>query len=190
MITILQNDLAFVAAREACVLSVYPDSQNPAFGFGQNDPSLKIGDTGTLEHAIDLFKKKAKEIADALDHIFADVHLEQQHIGACWSLMYNIGRGGFTDQHDLIAAIKSYRADPKNRKKRDAVGFGFICATARGWNFAEKGPFNFSRRAREALLFVTGDYGDLSTMELWPAGKSPRNNPPDPPTVVPMPQFI
>lgn len=189
MITITQKDFAFVAAREACVLTVYADSNNPAIGFGQNDPSLKIGDTTTLEHAIDLFKVEAQKLAAALDKIFEGVKLDQQHIGACFSLMYNIGRGGFQDQHDLIASIKASRADPRNRKLRDVAGFSFIGATARGWDFHEKGPFNFSRRAREAILFTTGDYGDLSTMQLWPAGKSPRNNPPDPPTAVPMPQF-
>jgi hypothetical protein len=93
-------------------------------------------------------------------------------------LVYNIGFGALGRDTELVNAVKAFRTDPRNRELRDAAGFEIVR------------PFNLSRRCREALVFVSGDYGDLSTLQLWEAGKSPKNTPPDPPTVVPMPTFL
>jgi GH24 family phage-related lysozyme (muramidase) len=178
MFAVSEKGLAFVACREACSLTAYADTHMLAVGFGQNDPSLKPGDTIALEHAIDLFVNKAKADAIQLTRIFDGVLLDQQHVDSLWSLGYNIGFGALGRDTELVNAVKAFRTDPRNRELRDAAGFEIVR------------PFNLSRRCREALVFVSGDYGDLSTLQLWEAGKSPKNTPPDPPTVVPMPTFL
>jgi GH24 family phage-related lysozyme (muramidase) len=187
VLTIGEKGYAFVAAREACVLTMYPDSHNPAIGFGQNDPNLKPGDVITLDRAIALFLKEGQRIAAALEKLFAGFYLTQQQIDALFSTVYNIGLGSLVRANSgLVEAVKSYARHPTSHALRDAAGR--LIVDARPENVEP--PFNLSRRCREALVFVSGDYGDLSTLQLWPAGKSPKNNPPDPPTLVPMPTFL
>jgi GH24 family phage-related lysozyme (muramidase) len=86
MFAVSEKGLAFVACREACSLTAYADTHMLAVGFGQNDPSLKPGDTIALEHAIDLFVSKAKADAIQLTRIFDGVLLDQQHVDSLWSL--------------------------------------------------------------------------------------------------------
>jgi len=186
MFAVSEKGYAFVAAREACVLTMYPDSHNPAIGFGQNDPTLKPGDVITLDEAIALFLKEGQRIAAALEKIFAGYDLKQNHVDCLFSVAYNIGTGALARNAPLVDAVKAFATHPTNRLMRDAAGYQIVRA-----NYSDQtGPFNLSRRCREALVFVSGDYGDLSAMQLWPAGKSPKNTPPDPPTVVPMPTFL
>ncbi len=184
MLTISEKGYAFVACREACVLTAYPDSRMLAVGFGQNDPSLKEGDTITMDEAIALFLKEGQRIAAFLEKTFGP--LQQQQADALWSLTYNVGTGTIRDNAPLVAVVKAYVASPKDGRLRDAVGYQILQTHPKD----KPVPFNLSRRCREALVFVSGDYGDLRTMMLWPAGKSPKHTPPDPAQVVPMPTFL
>lgn len=186
VLSISEKGYAFVAAREACSLTAYADTRMLAVGFGQNDPNLKPGDVITLDQAIALFLKEGQRIALSLTKIFAGYDLKQNVVDACFSTAYNIGLGSFARNEPLVSAVKAYAVHPADRLRRDAAGYQIINA-----NYTlDMGPFNLSRRCREALVFVSGDYGDLSTLKLWPAGKSPKNNPPDLPTLVPMPTFL
>lgn len=185
MLRISEKGYAFVAAREACVLTAYPDSRMLAAGFGQNDPTLKVGDTITLDQAIALFLKEGQRIETFLQKTFSP-NLEQQHVDALFSATYNVGTGTMRDNADLLIAVAAFRAGPADKRLRDLAGLEIIKVHPKD----KPVPFNLSRRCREVLVFVSGDYGDLSTMQLWPAGKSPKNTPPDPPTIVPMPRFL
>lgn len=187
MLPVSEKGYAFVATREACVLTMYPDSHNPAIGFGQNDPNLKPGDVITLDAAIALFVKEGRRIQGALAKLFDGYDLPQRAVDCLFSTTYNIGLGSLTRANSqLVDAVRAFARHPGNRPMRDLAGYQIVQAHPEG---AEP-PFNLSRRCREAVLFLTGDYGDLSIMQLWPAGKSPRHLPPDPPTVVPMPTFL
>lgn len=189
MIAPAEKDIAFVAAREACVLSAYQDEHSLAFGYGINTPMLKAGDTFTLAEAGIALVAKMSDNADALDKIFAGVQLLQQHVGALLSLMWNIGTGALTRDHPLVRAVIDFRtlqgSDPLAiTALRDIAAYQIIQA-----NFDTKSghPFNTSRRCREAVLFIEGDYGDISTLKLWPAGTNPKT---DKPQLVPMPTFL
>lgn len=175
--------LARVAAFEACVLTVYADVHSPAIGFGQNDPALKEGDTITLEEAIGLFVKNAMVYEAAVNRLFADVALSQTQFDALFSLAYNIGGGNLRKERTLVDAVKAFAALPGDHVLRDKAGFAIIRAH---WSEENGGPFNFSRRCREALLFVAGDYGDISTLKLWGPGLNPRTSQP---ALVAMPVF-
>jgi GH24 family phage-related lysozyme (muramidase) len=181
-----EKGLAFVATREAIVLTAYPDSHMLAVGMGQNDPALKPGDTITLEQAIALYLHEMERISRFLEMLFSSVTLLPQHWDALGSATYNCGTGTMRNNTALIGAVIDYRDNPDDRHKRDLAAFELV-----QMHPADKPiPFNLSRRCREALVFTAGDYGDVSTVQLWPAGKSPKNTPPDPPQVVPMPTFL
>lgn len=186
MFAISERCYAFVACREACSLTVYSDTHNPASGFGMNDPNKVVGQTITMDEAISSFVQEGKRIAAALDKTFAGVALQQNHVDALFSLSFNIGTGALARNAELVGAVKAFGPFQHDRSLRDWAGYQIVRA-----NFSNTtGPFNLSRRCREAILFVQGDYGDLSTLQLWPAGKSPKNTPPDPPTLIPMPRFL
>lgn len=186
MLPISEKGYAQVAAREACVLSAYPDTHMLAVGFGQNDPALKPGDTITLDQAIALFLKEGQRIQVFMEKTFAFVDLQQQHVDALFSVIYNVGTGTVRDSVDLIKAIAASRSAPSDKQLRDAAALEIIKAHPKN----KPVPFNLSRRMREASIFASGDYGDLSKLMLWEAGKSPKNTPPDLPSIVPMPTFL
>jgi hypothetical protein len=177
----------FVAAREACVLTAHRDTALLAIGFGQNDASLDEGDTISMDRAIALLMVAADEYDRSLNIIFAGSALAQHQYDAAFSLMYNVGATWFRSYggRPLVKAVADHAASPGDRGLRDATGFAFVCAKYD----PDAGPFNLSRRCREALMYVQGDYGDLSTLKLWREGKSPRHIPPDPFETVPMPRL-
>jgi hypothetical protein len=197
----VQNDLAFIASREGCVLTTYQDAHSPANGFGINDPSLKEGEVTTMEAAISRFVAHCEADALRIQKLFLPgIELSQTQFGALLSLTYNIGPGGaYKDrpggglayQTDLLAAVDSYigyKGDSRTERNRlrDWAGFEIVRINLD----PVKGPFNLSRRTRESTLFTAGDYGDVSTLKYWGPGKSPRNTPPDPWQNIPMPQFF
>lgn len=178
-----EKGYAFIAAREACVLTMYPDSHNPAIGFGQNDPTLKSGDTITMAQAIDLLVREGTQIAKGLAKAFTDVKLPQNQVDALVCLGYNLGVTGIIrDNPKLVTAVRAYAKEPGNHTLRDLAGMEFITAHPKDGPV----PFNFSRRCREALVFTAGDYGDLSTLMVWGTGKDPKH---DKPEFIPMPKF-
>lgn len=184
MLSVSEKGYAFVACREACVLTMYPDSHNPAIGFGQNDPSLKPGDTITLDRAVALFVQEGQRIAAALPKFFPGLFVEQ-HVNALFSLVYNVGLGTIRDDDALRDAVAAFLVRG-GTGLLDAVGERILLCHPKD----KPVPFNESRRRLEIQLFETGDYGDISKMMLWTAGKSPRNTPPDHPIIVPMPTFL
>lgn len=186
MLPISEKGYARCAAFEACVLTMYPDSKSPAIGFGQNDPNLKPGDTITMDEAIALFLKEGQRIQRFLEKTFGGVDLLQWHVDALFSLAYNVGTGTIRDSFDLLMAIAAFRAAPTDKSLRDLAAMEIIKTHPKD----KPMPFNLARRCREALVFVAGDYGDVSKLMLWEAGKSPKNTPADPPIIVPMPTFL
>lgn len=183
MLPISEKGYAFDAQREACVLSVYADSKNPAIGFGLNDPKLKPGDSISMDEAIAALLKEGARIQAFLAMTFAYANLLQSHVDALFSLAYNVGTGTIRDNVDLIKAIAASRTAPDDKHLRDVVGLEIIKTHPPD----KPQPFNLGRRCQEAMLFTTGAYGDLSTLLFWDKGKNPHA---DAPQVVPMPKFL
>jgi hypothetical protein len=196
-----QDGLAFIAAREAFVATVYADAHAPASGFGLNDPALTPGQTTTMEAAIEKFVAFNVSLTAQIDKLIGSEitpRLAQHECDAIRSLAYNVGAGGpyqerpgggLRFQKHLLDAIEAYldadRADAERTAfLRDIVGQEITLVNS---DPTTGRPFNAGRRWREAILFVQADYGDLSTLESWPEGKDPRRDKPD---LIPMPKFI
>lgn len=178
-----EQGLAFVAQREAAVLTAYQDSKNLAIGFGWNKPGLKDGDTITLDEAVASFVTLADAIAEKdVNRVFGAAPLSQQVYDAMFSLTYNCGGTQLRKETNLISAVIAYALTPTNKLLRDMAAWHIV-----NTKFSDvTGPFNLSRRCREALIFTQGDYGQLDMIKVWPVGKNPRSDPPD---IVPMPVF-
>lgn len=169
------NGLAFVAVREACVLTAYWDRHHYAIGFGINDAKLKGGETITLEQAIVDFVKFMEDISRGVSRLFDGVaFLPNMHDAIC-SAAYNFGVGGLSEQHDLMRSINDLGGFPADADL-NGVKEAF-----------EAIELNNHRRKMEAKMFVEGDYGDISTLKLWKAGKNPRV---DAFELMPMPRFL
>jgi GH24 family phage-related lysozyme (muramidase) len=177
--------LAFVAQREGCVLTAYRDTKHLAIGFGWNKPGLQEGDTITLDEAVAQFVEHSAVYDQDMARVFGAAPLSQQCYDALYSLAYNIGGTQLRKETDLISAVIAHALSPGDRVLRDKAAYHLTRARFND----ESGPFNFSRRCREALVYIGGDYGDLTTLKMWPVGKSPRNVPPDAPETAPMPVF-
>lgn len=188
-----EKGFAFTAAREACVLTAHRDTKNLAIGFGLNAPGLKEGDTCSLDEAIAAFVAYGTAICEHdVDRVFVGLKLLPHQYDALFSLAWNLGGTRLRAASALIYAISQFiethepAGSPAWRKLRDRAGLEIVLARYTD----EDGPFNFSRRCREAVLFTTGDYGDLSRIPFWDRGKSPKHEPPDPGTWLPMPTFL
>lgn len=184
MLEASEYGLAFTAQREAFVLTAYVDSPGRplAIGAGDNDKNLKPGDTITLDEAVRRFVKRAEDFEADLNRVFGAAPLTQEMFDALFSLTYNIGGTQLRKQTELISAVIAYALTPHDRLLRDMAAYHLINA-----KFSNvTGPFNLSRRCREALIFVSRDYGDLTQIKCWPVGTDPRK---DPPKLIPMPSF-
>lgn len=196
-----QEGLAFIAVREAYVATTYMDAHAPANGFGQNDPLLQPGEVTTMPAAIRRFIDYTTWLTGEVSKLIRpqeQAKMVLHEIDAIRSLAYNIGPhgsyvtrpgGGLAYQDHLMEALELYlddtRSDPVvTATLRDLVGKEI---TKVNEDQKTGRPFNASRRWREAILFVTGDYGDISELETWPEGKDPKR---DPATIEPMPRFI
>lgn len=177
--------LQFNAQREAMVLTAHRDTKNLAIGVGDNAPDLKEGDTITFDEAVARYQKRALDFEADVNRVFGAAPLSQQMYDALFSLTYNIGGTVLRAQKDLISAVIAHALTPGDRVLRDKAAYLLLGVK----RTEEGGPFNLSRRCKEALIFINGDYGTLDLLKLWPVGTSPRNNPPDPPQLVPMPVF-
>src|SRR5690242_18099770 len=98
-----RNGILFIARREALVLTAYQDGPHMSIGFGDNDPSLKPGDTITVKEA---FARLQRAIA-ARD-VMLSRHIDkrgvtptQQQYDACASLFYQAG----TDNLDAVLNV-------------------------------------------------------------------------------------
>lgn len=179
--TISAKGKAFIAAREACVLVAYQDSHHLAIGFGDNDPALKAGDTITLAEAVRRMEAKVVPYAEGVAQTFHPRQIPQAKFDALVSVAWNVGVGGLRSDAEFVQAVGEAIDNPRDGRRRDAAGLLLVCVKYT----EERGPFNLSRRCREAILFTTGDYGDLSTLELYRG--DPRATAPE---RVPMPKFL
>lgn len=182
MWTASNNDLAFIAAREACVLKAYPDAHSLAIGFGINDKTLKPGDKITYEEAIRRFVAVAADYEADINKIFGPMNFQPHEYGALFILDYNIGGTKMRQHHLLLDAAKAYGDQPTNRVLRGWVSYYMIMSLFSNVT----GVFNPARRYREATLFETGDYGNISRLKFLPAHKT---NKVDPYEDRPMPKF-
>lgn len=194
----VQNDYAFIACREAFVATTYMDAHNPANGFGQNDSDLQPGQVTTMEAAIARFKAFCTYLDGEIDKVFPNVSFNQHESGAVRSLTYNIGPhgaykdrpgGGLAFQAHLIKTIGAYKADDGKDSAvtaflRDMVGKEITWVNE---DPITGRPFNASRRWREAILFVAGDYGNVSKLISWGPNKDPKK---DASELIDMPQFV
>ena len=176
----VSNDgLAFVAAREALCLTAHKDTRLPAIGFGVNDPTLTLGETITIEEAIDRYLKKAPDYDADVLAVFKDIPLAQHQFDALWSLDWNTGRTDLRRATDLVTAIKSFALAPDTtdqdkvlkRWLRDRAAFQF---TQVKYDSETDTYFNLSRRMLEGALFASGNYGDISRVKFYGAGKHPK----------------
>lgn len=177
-----QKDLAFIAAREGWALTAYPDTHHLAIGPGLNDPSLVDGHTLSMQRTIEIFLTFMKQQTAALERVLPSEGLAANHWGAVQSLTYNIGVGGIKRNEPLLSAIIAFAAKPSDRVLRDKAGLQIVLANSN----PDTGPFNLSRRCREAVLFTAGDYGNIDKMPFWDAGKNPHKSLPE---QLPIPDF-
>lgn len=174
---ISEKGLQFIAQREGCVLQAYRDGKRLAIGFGDNDPKLFVGKTITLDDAIARFVPQAQKFAAGVSNIFPEITLRQQHIDALTSAAYNYGIRGLQQKApDLITAVRAYYKDLTDNDLCNTVGLEFTAL-----------PANRTRRRREAVLFTTGDYGDLTYLNFWDAGSNPHLVRPE---AILMPKFL
>lgn len=190
--------LAFIAQREGLALSPYYDRRMYAQGYGQNDPSLTADSPAiTREQAgANLVAFVKAHVEAPVNKTFAGVTLRQQHFDGVVSLVYNIGQGSLRDgSPDLLAAIRAFCADLGDARLRDLAAYQITRAVPKTEppHPPIEPPFNIGRRCHEALMFLTGDYGDLSTLMFWDAGQKPKpvnGRPADRPAIIPMPTFL
>ena len=183
MLDVSEKGLAFVAVREACVLTAYQDTRHLALGFGINDPSLKEGDTITLDEAITRYVKTAGEYSASINKILLGLPIKQHQHDVLFSVTWNIGATRLADEDRLLRAIRAHSVEPTNPELRDWAAYELLHVR---WDLVGHKPFNLARRCAEAILYVRGDYGDLSKLKLWREGKNPRR---DPVEEIPMPTF-
>lgn len=206
-----ERGLMFTAGREGCVLTVHRDTTSLARGFGINAKGLTEGDTLTMEQAITDLLDFADRALASLNIIFKGLTFSQHQADAIFSALFNIGPTWLREgNQSFINAITAHAQAPANRDLRELAGAGFGLLTGPPAEEGDKPrwPFNISRRARETVLYTTGDYGDISplhplikplvkgvpgelaTLNFWPEGKSPKHTPPDPVTIIPMPRLL
>jgi lysozyme len=150
---------------EACVLRAYRDGDGWAIGFGLNHPGIREGDTISLEQAFADFKAAHQERARIL-RAWLKVPLEQHQFDAIVDFIFNDGN---VNARRVIHAINVGR-----------VPTALDILMVSNKNKTDMGPGLKKRRVFERHLFETGDYGDLSTVNIWYSG-DPRDkaNPPD-----------
>lgn len=145
------------AQEEALALVAYPDGTHLSIGAGHNDAGLKPGTTITIPQALALLGDDEASREAAISKALA-VPVNQAQFDALTDAWFNKG----TVIHPVIDLINKGDIDEAmallltfNRNKAGT----FLLGLAR-------------RRQREAHLFMTGDYGDLSTVKVrvGPAG--------------------
>jgi GH24 family phage-related lysozyme (muramidase) len=146
----------FMLAREAVVLTAYQDGEHLSIGAGDNDPNLKPGDTITVEEAFVRFARAIKSREAIVDKALAKagIVLPQHQYDALFSGYYQSGTDLLTD---VIQAIGTgdYKAISVAFLKHDTNKKG------------EHKHGLHKRRLREATLFETEDYGDLSSIPFY-----------------------
>lgn len=149
--------LIFILQREALVLTAYQDGWHDkartvpkySIGVGTSDPSLKPGDTITIEEALRRFKVGVTERARYISRLLK-VPVTQNQFDALLSLYY---QGGNLKLKPVIALINAGDVEEAGRLfTRQSMGTD---------EHGHPSPGLFKRRAKERLVFDHGYYGDL-----------------------------
>jgi GH24 family phage-related lysozyme (muramidase) len=154
--------MRFVARREACVLSAYPDPVVLSIGFGVQLLTLTLGDTITVPEAFALFRKAIKPRVADLNR-WLKVQLEPHEFAALFSMYYQSGTK-FLINENIITMINSGHAAaalarfPEFDTAKDADGNQVHVPNIK------------RRRIMEQKLYLTGDYGKLSPIPIWRNG--------------------
>lgn len=135
----------FIGREEALCLAAYDDDGTPAWCFGHQDKSLRIGQQTTTEFAVALLDSDTAMLAAVLQH-HVTVPILQQEADAMISLGYNIGAGALA-RSELLA---KFNAGDKQGAADEFLAY-----------------FHGPRRQRERAVFLTGDYGDLGTIAYY-----------------------
>jgi lysozyme len=165
-----RNGRILVACFEALVLHAYIDGE---YADGRPKWSKGFGVGGAAENEVITVEEAFRLFAAAIASREYDVSrrirvpVEQHQYDALFSFYYQSG-----NRRGWVAAIAALL----NEGRINAAGDCFLSGVVN-----EKGIFQDGlkrRREREQKLFLTGDYGDLSTIKAWER-KPKRGDPPD-----------
>jgi GH24 family phage-related lysozyme (muramidase) len=169
---ISNRGLAQIALEEACVTVAFMDKANPAQGFSHHGPNVIIGGAEwTVEMAV------AQMIADChVNDIVLGRAIKVPLPPTIWDAIhicaYNLG-AGTVSRSPIVAAINA----------------GDLATAAA--LFVDSGWENPQRRAREALLFLHGNYtadvGGTPFGQMLLYTSDPHATPRPTPQVVPFP---
>lgn len=148
-----------VATWEAISLVAYVDSKEPgaplAIGFGENDPTLKPGDTITLAEAFRRFDRacatRVRELNAQIEK--SGLHFDQHQFNALFDLKYQSGNRYLPKLLKLLA------------KDYDAAMLFWLNADANKAGVKLKGLS--LRRKHEVAVYERGQYGDQTWLKLW-----------------------
>lgn len=162
--------MRFTARREALCLVACPDPVILSIGFGEQDKSLKPGDTITIPEAFARFKRAiAPRVAD-LDR-WLKVQLLPHQFSALFSMYYQSGVK-FLRGENLLTLINAGKAD-------EALALWPEFDTKKTEDGGQVHDLGLKRRRiLEQKLWRTGDYGKLSPIPVWYELPS---KPPEPP---------
>ena len=186
---------AAIAREEACVLSAYKDAVGVltiAIGHtsAAGPPVVTPGMWLTLEECFEVFARDLRKYEEPVTKAVT-APLTQNQFDALVSLCYNIGPGNFAKS----TLVKKLNA-------RDYLG---AADQFRVWNKAGGKVLKglTARRERERNIFISGNYGDLSGLNVYDKypGKAKRvpfpfamdaapAPQPSPPAAVPPPPVI
>jgi GH24 family phage-related lysozyme (muramidase) len=152
-----RNGKLFIAHREAIALGAYQDGPHMSIGMGYNSPTLKAGDTITIERAFELFASAIKTREEKLSKRFV-IEPSQEQFNAMMSCYYQSGNRFV---HDLI----DMHNDGDDKR---VIGAAFSrpdhCTSAGGKPMRGLQK----RRELEGRLYATGQYEpDLDVVMIY-----------------------
>lgn len=145
--------IAFIAAREACVLVAYQDGEWLSVGFGHNGPEVKPDKRITVFEAVRLLVDDVRAREPIVNHALK-AEVAQHEYDALFSGYYQSGS-------DLLRDV----AAQLNKGDRDEAMAALV-----SHNRNAKGDFMFGlakRRWLELQIFAKADYGDLRFVKLY-----------------------
>ncbi|MBA3753045.1 MAG: lysozyme [Nitrospira sp.] len=160
--------MAFIGRREGFVEVSYSDGKYLSWGFGHNGPEVLAGQRITLQDGIALFSTDLERFERGIKRELK-AKLQPHEFDALLSAAYNLGVNGVASVIELLngglrdAALKKLRSLCKIKSADDGD-------PTTPPVFTESAGLK-KRREAEAVLFETGDYGDVSRIPYW------RNNP-------------
>ncbi len=158
-----RNGKLFIARREGVALGAYQDGAHMSIGMGDNDSSLKPGDTITLKQAFERLDKRLPYFEEGLSKLFTKPPTQTQ-FNALLSCYYNAGKR----IAPALVELHNQGASPENMQT--AFNRREFATNARGvWMRGLA-----KRRALEGALYATGKYeADLDILTVWHG--DPRN---------------